>query len=159
MNTNIPNSPLEWASIEPVISDPTATPTTRKVHATLEGAIRIARAIEQIIEEYGAHCALTGGCLYTGHSNKDVDIMIYPHKVKLGYGRGAILKALFEAGAIVAAPVDSVLPVNRTLSDLINAGVLECSSGNTYLDKDVEIVQWNRADLAGTRVDLIFMTA
>lgn len=49
---------------------------------TLEEAIDLCRKIENELEEYGYHCALTGGVLYNGSSTKDVDIMIYPHSEK-----------------------------------------------------------------------------
>lgn len=40
-------------------------------------AIELCRALEAIAPKYGAHVALTGGCLYKDGSRKDVDIMFY----------------------------------------------------------------------------------
>lgn len=44
---------------------------------TLEEAVSICKAIEQIAPIYGAHVALTGGTLYKDGPRKDVDIMFY----------------------------------------------------------------------------------
>jgi hypothetical protein len=110
---------------------------SKPIVATIESAVRIARAIEAIVEPLGAHVALTGGCLHRGASTKDVDIIFYPHQVKPfpSYNRDTILKVLIDEGAIM----------------------VDTTSCSPYIDKDVVIATWNRADLAGIRVDLIFM--
>lgn len=46
---------------------------------TIETAISCVRELEPKLVEIGCHAALTGGCLYRGGSNKDVDVIIYPH--------------------------------------------------------------------------------
>lgn len=40
-------------------------------------ALKICQRIEPIAEKYGAHVALTGGCLYKAGERKDVDILFY----------------------------------------------------------------------------------
>lgn len=50
---------------------------------TLEIAVDICREIEAKLVPLGYHCALGGSCLYRGNSEKDVDIIIYPHDIKV----------------------------------------------------------------------------
>ena len=45
--------------------------------ASLELAIKLAVKIHAIAPHYGAHVALTGGCLYKGGERKDIDFIIY----------------------------------------------------------------------------------
>ena len=47
---------------------------------TLEDAVALARRVEKELTVAGWHCALTGSCLYLGQSEKDVDLIVYPHK-------------------------------------------------------------------------------
>lgn len=44
---------------------------------SLDGGIRVARAIEQISVPLGWHVALGGSVLHAGYSNKDLDLIIY----------------------------------------------------------------------------------
>jgi hypothetical protein len=46
---------------------------------TLEEGIKFARKLELDLAPLGYHCAITGSVLYKGRSEKDLDIMIYPH--------------------------------------------------------------------------------
>jgi predicted nucleotidyltransferase len=48
---------------------------------SLEKAIEIVREIEQNLSPFGYHCGLTGSTLYKGESEKDIDIIVYPHQV------------------------------------------------------------------------------
>lgn len=43
----------------------------------LNDAIRIAKLIESVAVNYGAHVALTGGSLYKEGKRKDIDFIIY----------------------------------------------------------------------------------
>lgn len=45
--------------------------------ATLNKGVTLCRLIEQFAPVYGAHVALTGGCLYKDGGRKDVDILFY----------------------------------------------------------------------------------
>jgi hypothetical protein len=45
----------------------------------LSEAVEVLREVESIITPYGFHCGLTGSVLYKGESNKDLDIILYPH--------------------------------------------------------------------------------
>ena len=40
-------------------------------------AVALCEILEQIAPKYGAHVALTGGCLYKDGIRKDIDIMLY----------------------------------------------------------------------------------
>lgn len=44
---------------------------------TRQEALALCTRIEPIAAKYGAHVALTGGCLYKEGARKDVDILIY----------------------------------------------------------------------------------
>lgn len=46
---------------------------------TLTQAIEVMKRLEVVLAENGAHCALGGSILYRGTSDKDLDIIIYPH--------------------------------------------------------------------------------
>jgi len=45
----------------------------------LEDAIPFARWLEQQLIPRHAHCALAGSVLHAGSSEKDLDIIVYPH--------------------------------------------------------------------------------
>lgn len=47
---------------------------------TLNQAIELVREVEEHIAPSGFHTALTGGCLYRGSSEKDIDVVIYLHR-------------------------------------------------------------------------------
>lgn len=61
---------------------------------TLEKAIEVCREIEELLKPIGYHCGLTGSCLYAGKSEKDVDIIIYPHLVSKQLSLKEILNSL-----------------------------------------------------------------
>lgn len=46
---------------------------------TIEEALKFIRTLEEKVKPYGFHCGLTGSVLYKGYSEKDLDIIIYPH--------------------------------------------------------------------------------
>lgn len=60
---------------------------------TLEQGIELARRLEKIALEHNAHVALGGGTLHRGHSNKDLDIFVYPRKTTLKFNWSNILAA------------------------------------------------------------------
>ena len=45
--------------------------------AGLEIAIKLAVKMHAVAPSYGAHVALTGGCLYKNDERKDIDFIIY----------------------------------------------------------------------------------
>ena len=45
--------------------------------ATLEDAVKLCRILEKILPKFGAHIALTGGCLYKDGPRKDIDLVVY----------------------------------------------------------------------------------
>ncbi len=46
---------------------------------SLEDGITFVRELESKLAPLGYHCGLTGSVLYKGFSNKDLDVIIYPH--------------------------------------------------------------------------------
>lgn len=61
---------------------------------TLEQGIELARRLEKIAVEHNAHVALGGGTLHRGHSNKDLDIFVYPRKTSAPFRPENILAAI-----------------------------------------------------------------
>ena len=49
---------------------------------TREEAIWVVERLEPLLAEVGAHCALSGSVMYRGTSDKDLDLIIYPHANK-----------------------------------------------------------------------------
>lgn len=48
---------------------------------TQKEAIFLARDVQDIIEAFGYHVGLTGGTLYKNGARKDIDLIIYPHRL------------------------------------------------------------------------------
>ena len=46
---------------------------------TIDSAMVLIRQIEPVLAANGYHCALTGSVLFKGESEKDIDIVLYPH--------------------------------------------------------------------------------
>lgn len=47
---------------------------------SLTQGVILCQTMEPVLREIGYHCALTGSVLYAGKSEKDLDIIVYPHK-------------------------------------------------------------------------------
>jgi hypothetical protein len=60
-------------------------------------AVELCRRIEAVCPEYGAHVALTGGCLYKDGPRKDVDILFYRVRQR-DIDFGSLMAALDEIG-------------------------------------------------------------
>jgi len=96
---------------------------------SLEQALDIARRAEEVLAPIGYHIGLTGGCLFRGGSDKDIDLIVYPHDPtaeKPEDWEGIVEAALKTAGL-----------VDRFTTD------------TNYVNRVVWIMGWN-----GTRVDL-----
>jgi hypothetical protein len=67
---------------------------------TLERGIELARKLEPLLAEVGWHVALAGSVLRDGKSDKDLDLIVYPHlrKNSARPGYRAMRKALMRAG-------------------------------------------------------------
>lgn len=65
---------------------------------TLELALKTIRELEPILAEIGYHSALTGGVLFRGESEKDIDIILYPHDPNVTCSDTIIQVALSGAG-------------------------------------------------------------
>lgn len=132
---------------------------------TMDEGIAILRHIERIVSEFGAHAAITGGTVFYGSSDKDVDIIIYPHKTKIAYDKYAIIEAICDNSISPPTEADAFGGIISALADEPNSRVepwltnilenspsrrwYQCNSA--YVDKDVVITVIN-----GVRVDLIF---
>jgi hypothetical protein len=64
-------------------------------------AIALARQIEAIAPAFGAHVALTGGCLYKDGERKDVDILFYRIRQRKEINERGLLEALEQDCKIV----------------------------------------------------------
>lgn len=67
---------------------------------TLQAAVDIAQKCEPVLAAIGCHIALTGGCLYRGGSEKDIDYIIYPHDPKNAPAHETIADALIALGFV-----------------------------------------------------------
>jgi formylmethanofuran dehydrogenase subunit E len=61
-------------------------------------AVELCRLIEGIAPKYGAHVALTGGCLYKDGPRKDCDILFYRIRQTDNIDQGGLVKELAEHG-------------------------------------------------------------
>lgn len=82
------------------------------MHITLDLALTAIRELEPKLAEIGYHSALTGGVLYRGSSEKDIDVVIYPHDPAVTVGEH-ILKELFDKAGFVARYKTDARYVNR----------------------------------------------
>lgn len=58
---------------------------------TLQDAAAIAARLEPLIfARFNLHLAIGGSCVYRGHSEKDIDVFIYPHNKEVVIDRNAI---------------------------------------------------------------------
>jgi hypothetical protein len=97
---------------------------------TINEAIQLARAIEQIAIPLGYHAALAGSCLHAGKSEKDIDILIYAHDpIDGSHNKSEFLKAFRELG-----------------------GEKFFQTTANYVNRDVVM-----AEIGGKRVDLFFL--
>jgi hypothetical protein len=64
-------------------------------------AVALAREIEAIAPRFGAHVALTGGCLYKDGERKDVDILFYRIRQRKEIDEQGLLAALEDECKIV----------------------------------------------------------
>lgn len=105
---------------------------------TQQEAIELCLKVEAVIAPLGAHCGLTGSCLYKGQSGKDVDIIIYSHQAIIDpYNKEILLDALVKSG-LLAQEKDGSYFFQTTAN---------------YLDKDVVI-----CTVDGFRVDFFFFS-
>lgn len=65
---------------------------------TLQDGVDLIRIVEPILIEIGYHCALHGSVLYKGASEKDIDIIIYPHKIDSLKPEAEIFTVLLAVG-------------------------------------------------------------
>lgn len=99
---------------------------------TLDQAVEVCRRIEEVISPLGAHCGLTGSCLYKGESKKDLDVVVYSHQaIRAPYVKQTIVDALVDSGLVPRVSLYQTTP--------------------NYLDKDVLL-----CEVDGRRVDLFF---
>lgn len=96
---------------------------------SLEQALKCSRTVEAALEPLGYHVALTGGCLFRGGSDKDIDLVVYPHNPQAE--RPENWEQQVEAALVAAGLVD------RFTTDL------------NYVNRVVWIMAWD-----GIRVDL-----
>ena len=67
---------------------------------SLQDGVNLCRLIEPTLAGLGYHCALHGSTLYKGESEKDIDVIIYPHHVNVRKPHWEIFTALREAHGI-----------------------------------------------------------
>lgn len=114
-------------------------PSQREPVWTLDEAIKFCRDLRAAVMPIGFSVGLTGGCLYRGHSFKDIDVILYPLKKPSAFDVGSLREALSRSGHLTCK-------LNRTqMKDNWHyKGVAD--------DKWVEVWDFN-----GKRVDFFFM--
>lgn len=68
---------------------------------TQEEAIALCKIVEGIAPQFGAHVALTGGCLYKSGPRKDVDLLFYCIRQVDFIDRAGLFEALSEIGMVI----------------------------------------------------------
>lgn len=106
---------------------------------TIDEAISFCRALRTIAEPIGFSVGLTGGCLYRGHSNKDIDVIFYPLKKPSPFDVGGLRTALKESGLLKCR---------------LDRALMQKAWGYRGVNDDKWVEVWE-AD--GKRVDLFFM--
>jgi len=99
------------------------------MNPTLDDAVEVIRSIEWDLRKIGAHTALTGSVLYTGSSDKDIDIIIYHHNDKEPPNRDEVVKVLETHGFVLIRKTDE-----------------------KYVNRDVYIFE-----LGSCRIDILFL--
>lgn len=108
---------------------------------TIEQAVEVCRKVEALISPHGAHCALTGSCLYKGESKKDIDIIIYSHQLSEKYPKEKVLEA-----------IKPHVSQHDFGFDHLGDGEHFFQTNTKYIDKDVVLCV-----IDGFRIDLFFM--
>lgn len=102
-------------------------------------ALKLAAELEPILSAQGYHVAIGGSCVYRGYSEKDMDILIYPHGKQTSMERADIDKIKTILACLGFLPrIDPNSP---------NAGESSGLAGVTVTD-----------DAKGRRVDFFIMT-
>lgn len=69
----------------------------------LERAVKLCTAVEEIAPQFGAHVALTGGCLYKNGERKDADLLFYCIRQRDRIDEEGLLDALRALGFFIGA--------------------------------------------------------
>jgi hypothetical protein len=109
----------------------------------LNDAIDFIRSLEpKLAEQCEAHCGLIGGVLNKGTSEKDLDIVVYPHK-KSFQGQWDISW------------------IQGFLSSFLSAKLTDCTTAKSEGYRDAKKVSWVRikeGPNAGRRIDFFFLS-
>lgn len=71
---------------------------------TTQDAIEIAQKLEPVFAAINLHIAIGGSCVYRGHSEKDIDVFIYPHSRQTSIDRSHIASVLLNEGYLARTP-------------------------------------------------------
>ena len=104
---------------------------------TRDEAIWVVEKLEPKLAEMGAHCALAGSILYRGTSDKDLDLVIYPHQSD---GNGSHW---------------DTYPIKQMLAKFFQSGTFNDCSGVSQI-RDGKEVAWLKTPKA-KRVDFFFL--
>lgn len=119
-----------------------------QVLTELDQGVREARRVELALDAHGGHwhAALGGGVLHRDQSRHDLDLVIYPHRVRRGIGARPQLPSVRSVHAAMRA-LGYVLVANAAR---VRRGWRKKGSDD---EKRVEV--WRHA-VVGRRVDLIY---
>jgi len=109
---------------------------------TLDEAIAFVKLLEvELAEKCDAHCGIVGGVLMKGESEKDLDVVIYPHKKPHG---------------VEWSPEW----LNDFLSQYLGSPLQACTNITSGAYRDAKRVSWVRIKNgvhAGKRIDFFFL--
>lgn len=93
--------------------------------ANLEYAVAVIRTLEPLLAAAGYHPALTGSILYKGESNKDIDVILYPHDPKVILPPKELIAKMAPAGVELRSFTDA---------EYVNRLVAVCYLGRQRID-------------------------
>jgi len=131
-----------------------AAPKMPRVGWQLDEGIRFIQTLEPRLKKIGAHCGMTGGTLFKGSSEKDLDVIIYPHSTTKCPALETVEEVLMGEGL-------TNLPKGGSQPEEIVAPSRSFSVKNTFnriknIGGDEKIVTvWT--DQKGRRIDIFYL--
>ena len=110
---------------------------------TCEEAFWVIERLEPELSKVGVHCALAGSVAYRGWSEKDLDLIIYPHTVEIAINETKIPFNFKPAKDVI-----------QKFFEADDADVWDCEDGSQIRDgKQVSCLKTPK----GKRVDCFFL--
>lgn len=118
------------------------------VQWTVSDALPLFRLIEPVAVKHGFHAALGGSLCYLGWSNKDMDVIVYPHDFTQ-----AEMQVATEVQKNQSAP-DFMGDLEKAVPGLTDLGSASNFTQHESVGPDREVM---RASYQGKRIDFLFV--